>query len=170
MTDKNQAVVLVRAGIAKKVGRPNFSSYEANLQLEMTLDIGAVTDDKFPDFLAELYGKIQTEVDAQIAHELHRQDKTQQPKPVETVDKSTTQSNPANVLYKPTESFGEFLRTKSSELSVSPQQLVTHWYKQIVDGPLKEWDQQGKQLNDLWQSGSITKSELIERINNIPAY
>lgn len=170
MTNQNQACVLVRAGIAKKVGRPNFSSYEANLQLEMTLDIGAVTDDKFPEFLAELYGKIQSEVDAQIAQEVYRQEQKQGLKSPENVDKSATKPNPVDILYKPAESFGEFLRVKSSELAVNPQQLVNHWYKQIVDGPLKDWDQQGKQLNDLWKSGSITKSELIERINNIPAY
>jgi hypothetical protein len=165
MDNHNPAVVTVRAGIAKRVGRPNFSSYEANLQLEMTLDLGAVTDDKFPEFLAELYGKIQTEVDAQIATEIYRQDNTKNDLPM-----AKTVAPAVVTPYMPTQKFGDFLREKSSELSVEPEALVRHWYKSHVGGPLTLFPEQGKMLNELWNAGVIKTEDLTRSVEKCPAY
>ena len=169
---KNQAVVLVRAGIAKKVGRPNYSSYEASLQIELTTDLGAVTDERFPDLMGTIYDKIQRQIDIQIAEEVNK-DKPAQAQALPTPPpKEELQHNDislaAEQASKP--AFGEYLSSKSVDLGQAPQLLVKFWYKQFVDGPDVDFNKQGKALNDLWKAGSLGPSHCEKALTNFPQF
>ena len=163
---KNQAVVLVRAGIAKKVGRPQFSSYEANCQIEMSVDLGMVTDERFPQLLGDIYDRVQKAVDQQIAEEIGRDgvSATQPPAKQNLVEQATEQPT----VIKPEKPFRDFLLAKSQELAVAPQGLVKHWYKCFVDGSETDFQKQGKALADLWDAGRVGPLVMTERLTQQP--
>jgi hypothetical protein len=159
---KNQAVVLVRAGIAKKVGRPQFSSYEANCQIEMSVDLGMVTDERFPELLGSIYDRVQKVVDQQIAEEIGRDN-------VSATPQITRQEVvPQVTVIKPEKPFRDFLLAKSQELAVAPQGLVKHWYKCFVDGAETDFQKQGKALADLWDAGRVGPLVMTERLTHQP--
>lgn len=169
---KNQAVVLVRAGVAKKVGRPNYSSYEANLQIEMSVDLGMVTDERFPGLVGSIYERIQSEVDKQIAEEVGKE----KPAAVQSLPTPPKQELPHNDLSLAAEehatlkTFGDFLRARAGELGQPPELLVKFWYKLFADGSETEFQKQGKILSDLWKAGSIGVSICDRALTNFPQF
>jgi hypothetical protein len=162
---KNQAVVLVRAGIAKKVGRPQFSSYEANCQIEMSVDLGMVTDERFPELLGNIYDRVQKAVDQQIAEEIGRDNAPVAPQVKQNLIEQAA-SEPT--IIKPEKPFRDFLLAKSQELAVAPQGLVKHWYKCFVDGSETDFQKQGKALADLWDAGRVGPLVMTERLTQQP--
>jgi hypothetical protein len=170
---KNQAVVLVRAGIAKKIGRPHFSAYEANCQIEMSVDLGMVTDAGFPQLLGDIYDRIQKAVDQQIAEEVGRDQPQATPQVANKAVVQTSVPTPVTVIPAIVDTpvlarppFRDFLLAKATELAVGPQGLVKHWYKSFVDGNETEFVRQGKVLADLWDSGSIGPLVMNDRLTH----
>ena len=162
---KNQAVVLVRAGVSKKVGRPQFSSYEASCEIEMSVDLGVVTDAGFPQLLGNIYDRIQKAVDQQIAEEVGRDEVLAAPQVKQNlIEQAAVQP----IVLKPEKPFRDFLLAKSTELAVAPQGLVKHWYKCFVDGSETDFVKQGKALADLWDAGQVGPLVMNDRLTHQP--
>lgn len=165
MEDRNQAVVLIRVGVNKKVGRPNFSSYEASLHVEMAVNIGALADNQFHDFVMDKYRAITEEVNGQIAAEIAGDpfNKTA-PKPAAQIAQAPVQQPVA------AKSFADYLRARSAELNIKAETIARHLYKVLVDGPHTEKQEVFNVLNNMWKSGSLTEAEADKRMLSCPTF
>jgi hypothetical protein len=164
MESNNQASVLVRSGIAKRVGRPNFSSFEASVQLELTMNLAALTDSNFGPQMDGIFEKIREQINHQIAVEIANDPFARPQGQPLTQAQPTLSPQTANP-----KKFGDFLREKSAELGITPEQIVRYWYKSIVDGPLTDWQQQGKVLSEMFSAGSVKEKELSDRLLHAPS-
>ena len=162
--------VKIQAGISKKVGRPNYSSYDAALSVTIVTNISAIADDRFGDLIANIYDKVQQAVDARIAWECRNDAKPPvnaqvaphvlantsepaptpepAPAPVPFVAPAVEGSHPV-VVYN---DFRDFLASESNQLGVQPEVIVNSLYRQLIGGNVLDWRQQGAALVQHWNS------------------
>lgn len=157
--------VKIQAGIAKKVGRPNYSSYDAALSVTIVTNVSAIADDRFGDLVSNIYDKVQQAVDARIAWECRNDGKppvnaqvapsvmantqpapTPVPEPVSPVAPAVEGNHPAVVFSD----FRDFLAAESTQLGVQPDVIVNSLYRQLIGGPLVDWREKGAVLVQHW--------------------
>jgi len=183
--------VVVNCGIAKKVGRPNYSSYEASMNMQVVTNLNNVTDEKFPELVGHIYTQIQKAIDARIAWEC-REDNgpsmvasvspaalhpavtrhgvaspvvpnvSTQPAPV------ATPAAPATAPYQ----FRDFLGSTAKELAISPDSIVNYFYRIFIKGSVADhqWQEQGKALAAYWTSIPNAAVVFAQSLNNMPSF
>lgn len=164
--------VKIQAGISKKVGRPNYSSYDAALSVTIVTNISAIADDRFGDLISNIYDKVQQAVDARIAWECRDDVKppvnaqvaphvlANTPAPVAApIVAPSVEGEVQVVLYN---DFRDFLAAESTQLEVQPEVIVNSIYRQLIKGELVDWRQQGAALVQHWTSlGNAQASQVF---------
>lgn len=186
--------VVVNCGIAKKVGRPNYSSYEASMNMQVVTNLNNVTDEKFPELVGHIYTQIQKAIDARIAWEC-REDKgpsmvapvspaalhvdvtrhgvatpivpnvSTPPAPAAPV---ATPAAPATAPYQ----FRDFLGSTARELAISPESIVNYFYRIFIKGSVadSQWQEQGKALAAYWTTIPNAAVVFAQSLNNMPSF
>lgn len=184
MQPLNETEVVLSAGIAKKVGRPNYSSYEANLNIEIKTNLASVTDERFPELVGVIYTKIQEAVDARIAWECRAdQGPNLVPKfapeilhPQAVAPPSAPASAPAPAPSPVGFAFRDYLAQTCNELAVSPESLVNYFYRVFIASktqtpvPDAAWQQQGAALAEHWTSIPNAPAAYSQSLNSMPAF
>ena len=173
----NDTECKINCGVAKKVGRPNYSSYEANLNIEITTNLASMTDDQFPHLIGEIYNKIQQAVDARIAWECRDADgpnlvpkvqiETMHPQAISPVAQVATPAQPSAGY-----AFRDYLAATSNELAISPQSLVNYFYRLFINSNIDDanWQQQGAALAQHWNTVPNAVATYAQSLNNMPAF
>lgn len=184
MQPLNETEVVLSAGIAKKVGRPNYSSYEANLNIEIKTNLASVTDERFPELVGVIYTKIQEAVDARISWECrHDQGPSLVPKfePQTMHPHAVAPASPPAPVPAPAPSpvgfaFRDYLAQTCNELAVSPESLVNYFYRVFIaskeQSPVPDalWQLQGAALANHWTSIPNAPATYSQSLNNMPAF
>jgi len=185
----NDTDVVVNCGIAKKVGRPNYSSYEASMNMQIVTNLNNVSDAKFPELVGHVYTQIQKAIDARIAWEcredtgpsmvapvspaaLHpdvtRHGVASPVVPVVNTPPAVAPAAPAPAPYE----FRDFLSSTAKELAVSPESIVNYFYKMLINQGLEDgrWQEQGKALAIYWRSIPNATTVFAQTLNNMPSF
>lgn len=187
MKPLNETEIRLSCGIAKKVGRPNYSSYEASLQIEIVTNLESMTDNRFPDLVGEIYTKIQQAVDARIAFECRAdqgpslvpqfQPQTLHPHAAMATTQATqpapippSPQSPGGFTYK------DFLAQTCNELSLSPNSLTNYFYRiflavnanPVIDDA--NWQAQAQAVSQYWFSIPNAQSTFAQALNNMPSF
>jgi hypothetical protein len=134
--------IVVKVGIARKIGQPDYGSYQASCHIDCPANIALIGNpDELEALIAQLYTTCVESVNAQLALA----------KPAPVVQSPVPQPEPE----KPKSSvFGQWLKGKAIAYGVDMPVLTGLLYRQIIGneaGPLS-WTDQGKELAEVWKS------------------
>lgn len=131
--------IVVKVGIARKIGQPDYGSYQASCHIDCPANIALIGNpDELEALIAQLYTTCVESVNAQLAVA----------KPAPVVQSPVPQPEPE----KPKSSvFGQWLKDKAIAYGVDMPVLTGLLYKQIIpDGPLVSWTDEGRALANVW--------------------
>lgn len=134
---------IVKTGISKTVGLPDYDHFSASCGFEITVDIGALADrDRLSRLIGDAYKHCLDSVDEQIHAATH---KAPPAPPVQTA--------PAVQPLPPADSFGQWMKDKLSDVPMEMATLVGQTYKAIFPaGTETNWQNQGQLLADHWKA------------------
>lgn len=131
--------IVVKVGIARKIGQPDYGSYQASCHIDCPANIALIGNpDELEALVAQLYATCVESVNAQLAVA----------KPAPVVQSPVPQPEPE----KPKSSvFGQWLKDKAIAYGVDMPVLTGLLYRQIdPTGTDTAWTDQGKYLATFW--------------------
>ncbi len=143
--------IVVKVGIARKIGQPDYGSYQASCHIDCPANIALIGNpDELEALIAQLYTTCVESVNAQLAVA----------KPAPVVQSPVPQSEPE----KPKSSvFGQWLKDKAIAYGVDMPVLTGLLYKQVTpNGSLSIWTDQGKFLAEMWSDLNDKREEIFE--------
>ena len=131
--------IVVKVGIARKIGQPNYGSYQASCHIDCPANIALIGNpDELEALIGQLYKTCVESVNAELATV----------KAPAVVQSQVPQSEPE----KPKSSvFGQWLKDKAIAYGVDMPKLTGLLYEQIIGGRAEgSWTDQGKILAEFW--------------------
>lgn len=145
---------VIKVGIAKKIGMPNYGSFGAECAFDIHLDLGVLADDeRFSNTIREAYKKCITSVEEQIQAVSGGPRPASQPVPhvpaQQAVQPPTVQPNQ---VPQPS-AFGLWMRSKSEAYGLAIPMLTSTLYRQVCpQGVEIDFVAQGKCMAAIWAS------------------
>jgi len=142
--------IVVKVGISRKIGQPNYGSYQASCHIDCPANIALIGNpDELEALIGQLYKTCVESVNAQLAVA----------KPAPVVQSPVPQPAPD----KPKSSvFGQWLKDKAIAYGVDMPVLTGLLYKQVDPaGTLSVWTDQGKFLAEMWNSSTRDDKEKL---------
>jgi hypothetical protein len=143
--------IVVKVGIARKIGQPDYGSYQASCHIDCPANIALIGN---PDELEALIAQLYTTCVESVNAELGIASK------IAVVQSPVPQPEPE----KPKSSvFGQWLKDKAIAYGVDMPVLTGLLYKQITpNGSLSVWTDQGKFLAEMWSDLNDKREEIFE--------
>lgn len=143
---------VIKVGIAKKIGMPNYGSFGAECAFDIHLDLGVLADnERFTNTIREAYKKCLDSVEEQIRGVGGTPVPPSQPVPhvpqpvAQPVQQQTTQPQP-----QPS-AFGLWMRQKAEAYGVAIPMLTSLLYKEMVpQGVFTDFVEQGREMAAMW--------------------
>lgn len=142
----NAATIILRAGLNKKVGLPNFGSFGAEFHVEVVTDLGILSSPEHLDSVrSRMFNVCFESIETQIRmHTEGAQAPAAKPSPASV---SAPAPAPANGLSP----FGQWIRDKAETYGLPVPTLVKPLYKLVCpDGKDTEVKPQGQALAARW--------------------
>jgi hypothetical protein len=140
--------IVVKVGIARKIGQPDYGSYQASCHIDCPANIALIGNpDELEALIAQLYRTCVESVNAQLAVA----------KPAPVVQSPVPQPEPE----KPKSSvFGQWLKDKAIAYGVDMPVLTGLLYRQIIgnEAGSLSWTDQGKTLAEMWK-GRVARGD-----------
>lgn len=140
--------IVVKVGIARKIGQPDYGSYQASCHIDCPANIALIGNpDELEALIGQLYKTCVESVNAQLAVA----------KPAPVVQSPVPQPEPE----KPKSSvFGQWLKDKAIAYGVDMPVLTGLLYNQMVGVPPSDWTwtDQGKMLAEMW-NGRVARGD-----------
>lgn len=132
--------IVVKVGICRKIGQPNYGSYQASCHIDCPANIALIANpDELESLIAQLYRTCVESVNTELASSSQSKAVVQSPvaQPAPEKPKSSV--------------FGQWLKDKAIAYGVDMPVLAGLLYKEIVvDGKSTSWTDQGKELASVW--------------------
>ncbi len=152
MSDKD---VVIRVGLTKKIGQPNYGSFGAECSMEIGVDLGIIADpDRYTNLIRTAYQQCRDSIEEQL-HAQAAKTATQSihvPPPAPTPQQAPTSNGPSL--------FGKWILRQSESYGIPLPILTGQLYKQVQpNGGLTDYVQQGKAMAAVWDEhgdGAIT--------------
>lgn len=131
--------IVVKVGIAKKIGMPNYGSYQASCYIDCPANIAMIANpDELEAHIAQLYRTCVDAVNAELENVAgSRVVKSQVPQPEAEKPKASV--------------FGLWLKDKAIAYGLDMAALTGLLYREVCpNGVAKAWTDQGKELSGIW--------------------
>ncbi len=133
--------IVVKVGIAKKIGMPNYGSYQASCYIDCPANIAMTANpDELEAHIAQLYRTCVDAVNAELENVAgSRVVKSQVPQPEAEKPKASV--------------FGLWLKDKAIAYGLDMAALTGLLYREVCpNGVAKAWTDQGKELAGIWDN------------------
>ncbi len=165
---------VIKVGIAKKIGMPNFGSFGAECAFDVHLDLGVLADnDRLTNTIREAYKKCLDSVEEQIRV------CGGGPAPVSRPVVHLPQPQPQPVALpesKPaTSPFGAWIKAKADSYGLALPLLTSALYKSVCpQGSASDFIGQGREMAAIWlanhsnaqQQFEVSLNKAFESLNN----
>jgi len=157
----NNATFIIRTGLTKKVGLPNFGSFGAECSVELVTDIGLLSSpEKLDEVRNQMYSLCLDSVESQINLQLSKHVKPGSPQA--NTKEPETAIAPPQVPPK-TSDCGAWFKSHSDKYAIPLHHLVNGVYGVLIPaGTCTDWKQQGLALSARWVACGNTALQVFE--------
>jgi len=148
----NDKDILIRVGLSKKVGQPNYGSFGAEMGMEINVDLGILSDpDRFSGLIHTAYQQCMDHITQQLTANAGET----APKSVHVPPPQSLSPPPAPAPLPPangqTSAFGVWIKSQSEQYGIPLPILVGQLYKEVSpQGNELDYTQQGRSLATIW--------------------
>lgn len=150
MSDKD---IIIRVGLSKKVGLPNFGSFGAEMGMDIHVDLGVLSDpDRFSGLIKTAYQQCMDHITQQLTANAG-----QPATSVHVPPPRPSSPAPAPAPYPPapangqTSPFGAWIKSQAEQYGIPLPILVGQLYNEVIpQGEATEYTMQGKELASVW--------------------
>lgn len=159
---------VIKVGIAKKIGMPNYGSFGAECAFDIHLDLGVLADDeRFSNTIREAYKKCIKSVEEQIQAVSGGPKPESQPVP-HVPAQQVVQPPVAQPSQAPQPSaFGLWMRSKSDAYGLAIPILTSTLYRQVCpQGVETDFVSQGKAMAAVWAASSSPEPQFEQHLED----
>lgn len=157
---------VIKVGIAKKIGMPNYGSYGAECAFDIHLDLGVLADnERFTHTIREAYKKCVDSVEEQIRAVAGGPKPESQPVPHVPQSPQVVQSS---MPQSPQPSaFGLWMRSKADSYGLAIPILTSTLYRQVCpQGVDTDFVAQGKAMAAIWAANPSPEATFEQHLDN----
>ena len=166
----NNATFIIRTGLTKKVGLPNFGSFGAECSVELVSDIGLLSSPEQLDQVRnQMYSLCLDSVESQIYLQLNKTEGKY------IANRSTAKSEPSGVPQPPppvkpiTSECGKWFKDCSDKYGIPMDHIVNAVYGILIpNGTSTDWKKKGLELSTRWTLlGDKALQSFVEALVNV---
>jgi hypothetical protein len=143
--------IIIRVGLSKKVGQPNFGSFGAEMGMEIHVDLGVLSDpDRFSGLVTSAYQQCMNHITQQLTANAGQPATSVHVPPPRPLSPAPAPSPPAPANGQ-TSPFGAWIKSQAEQYGIPLPILVGQLYNEVIPlGEATEYTMQGKELASVW--------------------